>query len=144
MCQASPRSWWKNAWPSTSAGQVLDQLAERAAHLEAVINEHVRYDVAGERIVGAVHGALDDPPERVEIAGRLAQPEAIGSQPLRIVVLHLPFLHACFRAKALYIGRAARDSDRRASPDGHFDSMRWIEGDPFGELETTLLEHGRG
>ena len=97
-----------------------------AARLKAVVDEHVRYDVAGERIVGAVDRPFDDRPERVEIAGRLAQPDAIGSDPFGVVVLHLPFLRACFRAKRTihWTGgsrqqsvRAARRSFRRRASD---------------------------
>jgi hypothetical protein len=61
-----------------SVGQRLDPFRHQflarfrrsrgGARLEAVIDEHVRYDVAGERIIGAVDGALDDWPERVEVA----------------------------------------------------------------------------
>ena len=39
-----------------------------AARLDAVIDGHVRHDIAGERIVGAVDGTLDQPFELVEPA----------------------------------------------------------------------------
>ncbi len=68
-----------------------------AAHFEAVVDGHVRHDVPGERIIGAVGRPLDASPERVEIASLLGQPDAIVSQPLGVVVLHGQFLRASCR-----------------------------------------------
>ena len=65
-----------------------------AARLEAVVDEHVRDDVAGEGIVGAVERALDLRLERVEVAGVCRQPHPVGSQPFGVVVLHELFLRA--------------------------------------------------
>ena len=63
-----------------------------AARLEAVIDGHVRHDIAGERIVGAVGGTLDQPFELVEVARVRAEPNAVAAHPLDVVVLHGLFL----------------------------------------------------
>jgi hypothetical protein len=49
------------------------------ARLEPIVDEHIRRDVAGERIIGAVEGALDLPFERFEVTGVGREPHPVGS-----------------------------------------------------------------
>ena len=58
------------------------------ARLEPIVDEHVRHDVAGEGIVGAVERALDLALELFEVAGVGGEPHPVGSQSLGVVVLH--------------------------------------------------------
>ena len=59
-----------------------------AANRVAFIDEHVRDDLAGKGIVSGIQRALDQRPERLEIAAILGQPDAVGPEPPRTVVLH--------------------------------------------------------
>ena len=93
-----------NGDDARSVGQRLDPFGHEllagfgrgggAPRFKAVVDEHVRRDVAGERIVGSAGRPFDDRPEGVEIAGVLGQPDPVGSQPLCVVILHGPFLRA--------------------------------------------------
>jgi hypothetical protein len=61
-----------------SVGQRLDPFRHQflagfgrrggAARLKAVVNRHVRCELAGERMIGGIDGALDEPFERLEVA----------------------------------------------------------------------------
>ena len=71
------------------------------ARLEPVIDEHVRHDVAGEGIIGAVERALDLPFELFEVAGVGGEPHPVGSQSFGVVVLHELFLRAIISEAAV-------------------------------------------
>ena len=93
-----------------SVGQRLDPFRHQflarfgrsrgAARLEAVVDGHVRRDVAGEGIVSAIGGPLHELLERIEVARVRREPHSVGPQAFGVVVLHwaLPPCNRCWVA----------------------------------------------